>query len=142
MPRAISQYVVCGAHNHKPNDYVYIIGSEPQILFHANRRHATRYLFDTPLVMKTVYIDKYQKQAIQDFLNNPPAVIIVHTKGEQWLNMNNPGIYSDFIRNIINKNYEIVGAVVWEPGKAGYWQEPITNQSQINYCNLVLLKRK
>jgi 4-amino-4-deoxy-L-arabinose transferase-like glycosyltransferase len=36
-------------HNSHPDDRVFIVGSEPQILFHAQRRSATRYILFYPL---------------------------------------------------------------------------------------------
>lgn len=125
-----------------PHDYVFIFGHEPQLLFYANRRHSTRFLFDAALTIDNPNIKKYQEQAAQDFMKHPPAAIVYRTVGDHILDMNKPGTYSYFIGSIINKYYEMVGAFVWEPGKGGYWQEPITSQAQITNSNLVLLRLK
>jgi len=48
------------------SDYVFIAGSEPQILYYADRNSSTRFVITYPFVIKTPLQVAYQKEAIRD----------------------------------------------------------------------------
>ncbi len=60
-----------------PDDTVFVLGSEPQILFHARRRSATRYIFTYPLTGGFPDSVERQREAIAEVEAAEPAVIVV-----------------------------------------------------------------
>ena len=60
----------------KPDDRVFIFGSEPQILFHANRRSATRYIFVYPLMVPTERARQRQAELIREVERASPKVVV------------------------------------------------------------------
>ena len=59
------------------DDTIFILGSEPQILFYANRKSATRYIFLYPLSGNFPDVRKRQLQAMQEIRNSDPKVIVL-----------------------------------------------------------------
>ena len=52
--------------NSRPDDRVFVVGSEPQILFLAGRRSATRYIFFYPLTGDYPDARERQQEAIDE----------------------------------------------------------------------------
>lgn len=59
-----------------PADPVLVVGSEPQILFHARRRSATRYIFFYPLTSATAFARDRQAEMLAEIRQLPPAAIL------------------------------------------------------------------
>ena len=59
-----------------PDDTVYIVGSEPQILFHARRRSATRYIFFYPLTASFDDAAERQREVIRAVTERPPRYVV------------------------------------------------------------------
>jgi hypothetical protein len=62
------------------NDEIYIIGSEPQILFYADRRSATRYIFFYPLTGPYPEASRRQREAIEEVAGRRPLYVV-------WVNV-------------------------------------------------------
>ncbi len=60
----------------KPDDRIFIFGSEPQILFHADRRSATRYIFVYPLMVPTERARQRQAELIREVERASPKVVV------------------------------------------------------------------
>lgn len=60
----------------KPDDRVFIFGSEPQILFHSDRRSATRYIFVYPLMVPTERARQRQAELIREVERASPKVVV------------------------------------------------------------------
>jgi hypothetical protein len=77
-----------------PDDTVYVIGSEPQILFHAERRSATRYIFFYPLTAPFPDALERQRSVLREVeAARPlyvvwvhlPASMLVFEESESWI---------------------------------------------------------
>jgi hypothetical protein len=60
-----------------PDESVLVLGSEPQILFHAGRRSATRYIITYPLAGGDARASLRQKEAIDELRRAPPGCVVV-----------------------------------------------------------------
>ncbi len=59
-----------------PDDTILIMGTEPQILFYAQRRSASRYIFFNPLGARYEDVLNDQKQALHEIDQNRPKYIV------------------------------------------------------------------
>jgi pyridoxal phosphate enzyme (YggS family) len=62
--------------NSDPDDRVFICGSEPQILFFAQRASASRYIFAYPLFATADSIAR-QKEVMEELKRNPPKFVLL-----------------------------------------------------------------
>jgi hypothetical protein len=60
----------------RPGDAVFVLGSEPQVLFHAERVSATRYIFLDPLLGDFPDALARQEEAIAEVRRAKPAAIV------------------------------------------------------------------
>lgn len=60
----------------RPDDRILILGSEPQILFYARRKSATRYIFVYPLMTPTEKARARQLELIEKIARVPPRIIV------------------------------------------------------------------
>jgi 4-amino-4-deoxy-L-arabinose transferase-like glycosyltransferase len=123
------------------NDFVYVAGSEPQILCYAHRFSPTRFDIAYPLMFPTPLAKGYQAEAIHDLQQFPPAAIVLVRDGLSWLRQpGTPKDFTDFLEKLLAQNYEIVGGYVIGD-KQSRWQEPM-RQEDVAHCNMILFKRK
>jgi len=62
-------------------DRVLILGSEPQILFYARRRSASRYILTYPLMMAVAGAAERQVEMFQEAsINKPPLIVVVNVR--------------------------------------------------------------
>ncbi len=64
----------------RPDETIYIVGSEPQIFFYANRRSATRYIFFYPLTGGSPAASERQRATSREAESNQPRYVI-------WMNI-------------------------------------------------------
>ncbi len=66
--------------NSQPTDRIFVRGSEPQILFYANRRSATKFVLIYPLYHDSSRVAEFQTQAREDIsTTNPEYIVFVKT---------------------------------------------------------------
>lgn len=63
-----------------PDDTIFIFGSEPQILFYAQRRSASRYIYVYPLYLGSRDRVDRQTSVVQELRHNQPRFIVVVTR--------------------------------------------------------------
>lgn len=123
----------------KENDTIFIAGSEPQILFYANRKSSSRFVITYPFLIKSRVQMDYKKEAMNEILQNNPKVIVISQREESgFVNEENPTIFKDFIYELLNKNYHLIGGYVLE--KKPSWREDL-NANQISNSSLLLYKK-
>ena len=84
----------------RPQDFVYVAGSEPQILYHARRRSPTRFVISYPLMLETPLALPYQQECVRDLERNPPAAIVFARSPLSWLpRPNSPKVLMDYLGN-------------------------------------------
>ena len=116
-------------------------GSEPQILFYANRLSPTRFVIVYPLMIATPLAQSYQQEAIRDLERRPPAVIVLARSDTSWLRQErSPPAFLEYLEKLLADHYERVGGWVAD-GPSGRWQEPLPDRDQAN-ASLVLFRRK
>ena len=71
--RAIARHIAATS---APEDRIFVVGSEPQILFHAERRSATRYIFFYPLTGGGPGAAARQREAMEEVLAAKPRYVV------------------------------------------------------------------
>jgi hypothetical protein len=102
------------ASNSAPDETVFVYGSEPEILFYANRRSASRYIFAYPLM--TPFPDTRDRQAsvIRELNADPPRFIVtISTRlTSSFLDDNNtPTLLFDELIKMLFRDYQLVGTI-------------------------------
>jgi hypothetical protein len=64
----------------RPEDTVFVVGSEPQVLFHAERRSATRYIFFYPLTGPFSDVRERQQEVMREVRAARPLYVV-------WVNL-------------------------------------------------------
>jgi Dolichyl-phosphate-mannose-protein mannosyltransferase len=124
-----------------PDDFVFIAGSEPQILCYARRFSPTRFITAYSLMIPTPVALKYQQEAIQDLQKRSPSLIVFVISGSSWeRHETTPMDFFVFLNNFLKQNYNVVGGYVVN-GPERYWSEPLKNGEFAN-TSLVLYQRK
>ena len=96
----------------RPDDTIYIFGSEPQILFYAARPSASRYIFAYPLM--TPFGDTRERQhgVIRELYDDPPSFIVWALSGGSFLDdPETPPDLGKFIARFAREQYVPVGWV-------------------------------
>ncbi|MFH1428412.1 MAG: glycosyltransferase family 39 protein [Candidatus Margulisiibacteriota bacterium] len=108
-----------------PDDYVYIAGSEAQILYYAKRQSPTRFTISYPL-MHTPMALEYQKEVIRDLEKNPPEIIVFAPSNLSWMRRKDSPVlifgYLDQLQS--KKDYRVIGGFV-QGEHGGFLQEPV-----------------
>ncbi|MEJ0090541.1 MAG: glycosyltransferase family 39 protein [Limisphaerales bacterium] len=124
-----------------PDDFVFVGGSEPQILVYAQRFSPTRYITTYSLMLPTPIAHAYQLAAIQDLEKFPPAWIVMVRVGNSWVQTkDSPPDFSTFLQNQLDQHYDIIGGYINTP-ESSRWVEPLSNDD-FGDTSLVLYKRK
>lgn len=90
----------------QPDDLVYNLGFQSELYFYADRRPASRFLFDRPFWYHDAYID----EALADLETNRPAYIVDSAIYEKWAEGKT---YTQQIKDWIVENYDYVGKVYY-----------------------------
>jgi hypothetical protein len=124
-----------------PGDSVFVAGSEPQILFYADRLSSTRFVIVYPLMIPTPLARGYQAEAIHDLEQHPPAAIVLAQSPQSWLaQKDSPADLLRYLDKLLANHYERVGG--WVPDAyGGRWEEPLPDQGRAN-ASLILFRRK
>ena len=125
-----------------PHDFVYVAGSEPQILYYAGRFSPTRFITVYPFMYPPAPVAKiYQEEAIRDLEKNPPSLIVLVQSATSWPSLaTTPPDFSIFLSRLLKQNYNLVGGYISDE-KEGRWSEPLA-ENEIASASLVLFKRK
>jgi hypothetical protein len=116
------------------NDSIAILGSEPEILFYADRLSATGHIYMYGLMENQRYAEEMQDQLVTEIEKTAPAYIVVVHNSTSWLlRPNSLNKVLDWGDSYIPLRYDEVGIVdifgdkptryVWGTDVAGY--EPI-----------------
>lgn len=124
-----------------PDDFVYVAGSEPEILYYAQRFSPTRFITTYPLMIPTSLAPGYQQEAIQDLESHPPKWIVFVQAGNSWLRQpTSPPAFLDFLGKYL-KHYELAGGFVKKDPRTGYWTDDLSADEYRN-SSLILYKLK
>jgi hypothetical protein len=123
-----------------PDDYVYVAGTEPQVLCYARRLSPSRFINAYPLLMPTSLSRYYQREAIAELEQHPPALIVFSRQPSSWLgDATSPPEFLDYLGSLLAHHYRMVGGYVLQ-GRGSHWQEPLSTQ-EFGQASLVLFQR-
>jgi hypothetical protein len=124
------------------NDFVFVAGSEPEILVYAQRFSPTRFITSYALMIPTPVALRYQHEAIGDLEQNPPKVIVFPQSGYSWLRQSNtPPDFVNFLGGFLAQHYDRVGGYVKSDAQNGYWSTTLS-LDEFRNCSLVIYKLK
>ncbi len=125
----------------KPSDTVYVAGSEPEILFYAHRRCATRFVIAYPLTLPSPVAFGYQREAITAFESNKPAVVIFVQNATSWLlQKETPNLFMPFLQKALETEYQRCDGFV--PGVGGGVWKAQLDDSEAPNASLIIFQRK
>jgi hypothetical protein len=96
--------------NSSPDDTVFVFGSEPQILFYADRKSASRYIFVYPLM--TPFPDtRERQQSVLDELaaRHPRFIVTVNVDTSFLADDETPTLLRDELSRQLFRDYRLVG---------------------------------
>lgn len=89
-----------------PDETVFIVGSEPEILFHAERRSATRYIFVYPLTRNYPDVLERQREAIAEVRRARPRYVVwVYVGASLQASDDAPSYFFDQARALLATGY-------------------------------------
>lgn len=113
----------------QPGDRVLIFGSEPQLLFQAERRSATRYIFFYPLMMGLPRELERQQEAFAEISESPPQCVV-------WTNLQTSLLVQpethrflhEAVGGMLAKDYRIVAARLMDASGIRILTDPLQAQ--------------
>ncbi len=107
----------------RPDDRVAILGSEPQILFYAQRRSATGYIYMYPLMEQGAHALSMQEELIREVTAAAPEVLVYVHVEESWLRTpeSHARIFEWFAR--YRRDFRLVGAVTIRAGGSRFFAD-------------------
>jgi len=112
----IAEYV---RENTQDEDRVLIFGSEPQVLFLAQRRSATRYIIFYPLMAPGAEAEERQRDAWKEIVESDPRCIIMTELYASLLEQDtSPTFLRRNVAVMLGQHYVLGGARVWRDGVA------------------------
>lgn len=79
---AIGQYL---RDHTRPEDRIAVLGSEPEMLFYADRPTATGYIYMYPLTERQPYADEMRQELIQDLQRVKPRFVVLVDSSTSWV---------------------------------------------------------
>jgi hypothetical protein len=124
-----------------PSDFVFVAGSEPEILAYAQRFSPTRFITSYALMIPTPLAAGYQHEAMHDLLSRPPKVIVFVQSGSSWMRQPaSPPQFLDFMGRFLN-NYNLVGGYVKVNPLTCVWTGNLSAE-EYKEASLILYLRK
>ncbi len=124
-----------------PDDFVFVAGSEPQILDYAGRFSPTRFITAYAMMIPTVAARPYQQEAIQDLQARPPKLVVFTTVLNSWLRQaDTPADFPDYLSRLLHQDYDLVGGHLPSNGE-GRWEEPLAT-NDMGQADLLLYQRR
>lgn len=126
----------------KPGDFVFIEGSDPEILYFSQRLHATKMEWTNFFTSDCPFLDKYKREYIEDLSKNTPKVIVVCINGScggLWKE-EKASQFTNHLKKLLSDDYVAVGGFIPNT-KGGYWTDSITDDEITKVRTVVFLKR-
>ncbi len=124
--------------NSKQSDNIFIAGSEPEILYYADRKSLSRFVIMYPLMIPTPAALTYQQEVIQSLQQNPPDDIIYATPQASWLTTErSPKLFMPFLEKLLSSQYKAIGGTLLN---SRVWVDNPSAKDAKNF-SLILFKR-
>ncbi len=126
--------------NSEPTDKIAVLGSEPEILFYANRHSATPFIYTYPLMESHPFARKMQEDFVRDMESAKPKYAVMVNVATSWLLApDSPKVLLDWWATKGRKDYQQVGVADILPSGTQYnWSATYRPRST---SHLVVLKR-
>jgi hypothetical protein len=128
----------------RPEDRIVILGSEPQILFYAQRRSATGFVFMYPLMERQPFARQMQEMMIRDVEEQRPAYAILVRTPTSWLERaDSEHRLQDWASPYLAARYEIAGQVAFfERGPRYFWDAEASRLPIGEATQVLVMRRK
>jgi 4-amino-4-deoxy-L-arabinose transferase-like glycosyltransferase len=93
------------------NERIAILGSEPAVLMHAQRRSCTRHLFMYGLFNKSPEASLYQQEYFQDLKKHKPRYLVIQNVSGSWRPNHLKTEFFQKLDRWVGENYNLVGAI-------------------------------
>jgi hypothetical protein len=104
-----------------PEDTVLVIGSEPQILYYAHRKTATRYIFFYPITRPTEDARLRQRNVLEELRARPPKFVVgIFVSREFDTHLDGPQDVFDGVHRDLKESYHVVGVVPVDEDQRGF----------------------
>ena len=107
---------------------VFVVGSEPEILWYARRKGVSRFDISYPLAIGTGYEKKYQAEALAALDETPPDVVVVARTRMGFLG--EPEVYEGYLKEVAVRTLGAGYRLAWSFGQeqggwvsGGIWNE-------------------
>ena len=139
----IAEYI---KNNTSKTDKIAILGSEPQILFYADRNSATSFIYAYHLVSGSKYDIQFQRQAIKEIEGEKPKYFILVNSSTSWLVQStaHQAILAtfDWINDYLSQNYTLTGLVdYFKDNSVIKFDQEIGNYTPMSSVHILIFKR-
>ncbi|MDD5594079.1 MAG: glycosyltransferase family 39 protein [Candidatus Margulisbacteria bacterium] len=125
----------------KPDDYVFVAGTEQEILYYAKRLGPTRFGGMYGLMIEHPKALAYQQELVAELGKHPPKVIVWVRSPLSWLvRRSSPRLIFQYLDKLLKERYELVGGSI-RRGDSAYWQEPLKKETY-GSCSIKVYKLK
>ncbi len=108
-----------------PDDYVYVAGTEPEILFYAKRLCPAKMTGVYALVMNNPLALAYQQETIAELEKRRPRVIVWVRSPLSWLaGPASPPLIFNYFDEILRDRYRLAGGTI-RRGAEAYWRDTL-----------------
>ena len=130
--------------NTASGDKIAVLGSEPQILFYADRLSATGYIYTYGLMEIHEYNKKMQEEMIAEIEKSNPKYLVFCGVSTSWLRReNSPMVIFDWFNKTSNEQYVLDGVVDLLPDNTIYkWNNEASNYQLRSNQYVLVYKRK
>lgn len=127
-----------------PGDTIAVMGSEPEIFFHAHRHSASGYIYMYDLMQSHRYALPMQREMIQQIETAKPAFLVLVYVDSSWsINSDSNQTIMEWIRAYSAKYYDWVGMVWMLPDRTEYvWGPEALTRNFDTPLRVAVLKRK
>lgn len=113
------------AHHHERTNTIAVFGSEPELLFLAQRRSATGYLYMYPLMEPHPHTSAMQQQLIDEVTAADPADVVVVATPLSWLQRpDSPPALHTWLQTWLDERYALIEIVDLDHVERGVIEPP------------------
>ncbi len=106
------------ADHSSPSDTVFVVGSEPEMYYYAERKCAGRYIFVYPLLTPFAGTVDRQREALEELRRERPSLIVtVFSPASLRLFPRTPPDYLDGVRRTLDESYRVLAVMPFENGE-------------------------
>ncbi|MEP6645467.1 MAG: glycosyltransferase family 39 protein [Saprospiraceae bacterium] len=130
--------------NSADTDRIAVMGSEPQIMFYADRLSATGYIYTYPLVEIQPFNQQMQNEMAAEIEKNKPKFIVYCLISASWLGkVGAPDTIFGWFNGYSAANYDMVGIVdIYNETTMYKWDAEVTGYAPKSDQQIKVFKRK